>query len=110
GLTLRSPGTGRQSRFRRHIRRWRRTNRTSCLTSHFNKDAPVSNTQLLTISRVGGNEISASDFLWDDPFGQRCSCRLARPSLCSTVGSRSESSPLHHEVFAARSQSQMCPW
>jgi hypothetical protein len=45
-------GTRRQSRYRRQIRRWRRTNPTGRLTSHFNKDAPVSDTQLLTISHL----------------------------------------------------------
>src|SRR5712664_2852073 len=34
----------------RTFRRWRRTNPTGRLTNHFNKDAPVPDTQLLTIS------------------------------------------------------------
>ena len=33
-----------------------------------------------------------------EPIWQRCSRRLVRPSSCGTVGSRTESDPLHHEV------------
>jgi hypothetical protein len=38
--------------YRRPFRRWRRTNPTGRLNNHFNKDAPVSDTQLLTISPI----------------------------------------------------------
>src|SRR5260370_6709580 len=38
----------------RTFRRWRRTNPTGRLTNHFNKDAPVPDTQLLTLSRRSG--------------------------------------------------------
>jgi|SRR6516164_2745116 len=49
-----------QSLYRRQIYRWRRTNRTSCLTSRFSQDAPVPDTQLLTIS-LGRETASGTD-------------------------------------------------
>ena len=63
---------GRQSRYRRQIYRWRRTNRTSCLTSQFSEDAPVPDTQLLTISPAGGGMGGKLTFTLHEPDGSFC--------------------------------------
>jgi hypothetical protein len=79
------------------LRRWSRTNPTSRLTSHFNKDAPIPDTQVLTIS-FGADHLSGRGFyLW--PSCCSVIVTAGRSSWCLSVSNRSLDSAIYPNIM-----------